>query len=52
MNGLCDTQFIIEIVEELLKLMIMKNYTTNIFKIVENRLVNQSVTKLKQWMKL
>ena len=46
-NGLCDTQFIIEIVEELVEINDHEHHTTNIYDIVENRLVHQSVSEIK-----
>ena len=42
-NGLCDTQFIIEFIEELVEINDHEKLSTDLFKIVENRLVNQSV---------
>lgn len=46
-NGLCDTQFIIEMLEELLELNDNEKPTSQIFELVENHLVHQSVTKIK-----
>ena len=46
-NGLCDTQFIIEIVEELVEINDHEHYSKNIYDIVENRLVHQSVSEIK-----
>ena len=46
-NGLCDTRFIIELIEELVEINDHKKFSTDIFKIIENRLVNQSVDQVK-----
>jgi stage V sporulation protein AF len=46
-NGLTDTQFIIEIVEELVAINDHEKLSTNLFGIIENRLVHQSVDKIK-----
>jgi stage V sporulation protein AF len=46
-TGLCDTQFIIETVEELVRINDHEKLSTDLFKIVENRLVNQSVSPIK-----
>ncbi len=46
-NGLCDTSFIIEITEQLVKINDNEKLSTNLFDIVENRLVHQSVTQIK-----
>ncbi|MBP2240738.1 stage V sporulation protein AF [Cytobacillus eiseniae] len=46
-NGLTDTQFIIELVEELVAINDHEKLTTNISKVVENRLVHQSVAQIK-----
>jgi stage V sporulation protein AF len=46
-TGLCDTQFIIETVEELVRINDHEKLSTDLFKIVENRLVNQSVQPVK-----
>ena len=46
-NGLCDTQFIIEIVEELVEINDHEHHSKNIYDIIENRLVHQSVTEIK-----
>lgn len=45
-NGLCDTQFIIELVEELVEINDHEKLSTHFFDIIENRLVNQSVQKI------
>ncbi|MDP4162500.1 MAG: spore germination protein [Bacillota bacterium] len=45
-SGLCDTRFIIEIVEELVRINDHEKLSTDLFKIVENRLVNQSVQRI------
>nr|WP_174734067.1 spore germination protein [Mesobacillus harenae] len=47
-NGLCDTQFIIEIVEELIGINDREKLSTNLFQLVENRLAHQSVTKIEK----
>lgn len=46
-TGLCDTQFIIETVEELVRINDHEKLSSDLFKIVENRLVNQSVQPVK-----
>ncbi len=46
-NGLCDTQFIIEIIEQLLQINENERLSTNLFQIIENNLVHQSVSKIK-----
>jgi stage V sporulation protein AF len=46
-TGLCDTAFIIETVEELVEINDHEKLSTDLFKIVENRLVNQSVQQVK-----
>ncbi|WP_338451741.1 spore germination protein [Niallia oryzisoli] len=46
-NGLCDTSFIIEIVEQLVEMNDNEKPSTNLFDIVENRLVHQSVSQIK-----
>ncbi|KAA9026182.1 spore germination protein [Niallia endozanthoxylica] len=46
-NGLCDTSFIIEITEQLIKINDNEKLSTNLFNIVENRLVHQSVSPIK-----
>lgn len=46
-TGLCDTQFIIQTVEELVRINDHEKLSTDLFKIVENRLVNQSVQPIK-----
>lgn len=46
-NGLCDTQYITEIVEELVQINDHEKLSTNLYKIIYNRLVNQSVQPLK-----
>lgn len=46
-TGLCDTQFIIETVEELVRINDHEKLSADLFKIVENRLVNQSVSPIK-----
>ncbi|MBN6888359.1 stage V sporulation protein AF [Cytobacillus horneckiae] len=46
-NGLTDTQFIIEIVEELVAINDHERLSTHLFDIVENRIVHQSVDRIK-----
>jgi stage V sporulation protein AF len=46
-TGLCDTGFIIETVEELVQINDHEKLSSDLFKIVENRLVNQSVQPIK-----
>ncbi|KAB2333742.1 spore germination protein [Bacillus mesophilum] len=46
-NGLTDTQFIIEIVEELVAINDHEKLSTKLFSVIENRLVHQSVDKIK-----
>jgi stage V sporulation protein AF len=46
-NGLCDTQYIIEIMETLLQINEHERLSTHLFQIIENNLVHQSVTKVK-----
>lgn len=42
-NGLCDTGFIIELMEQLLAINEREKLSTNLFQTVENQLVHQSV---------
>ncbi|WP_307473238.1 spore germination protein [Cytobacillus purgationiresistens] len=46
-NGLTETQFIIEIVEELVAINDHEKLSTHLFDIVENRIVHQSVDRIK-----
>lgn len=46
-NGLCDTSFIIEITEQLVEINDNEKLSTNLFDIVENRIVHQSVSPVK-----
>nr|WP_263325849.1 spore germination protein [Neobacillus sp. Marseille-Q6967] len=46
-TGLTDTRYIIEVVEELVAINDHEKLSTDLFKIVENRLVNQSVQPIK-----
>ncbi|GLB58057.1 spore germination protein [Cytobacillus sp. NCCP-133] len=46
-NGLTDTQFIIEIVEGLVEINDNEKLSTKLFEIVENRIMHQSVEKIK-----
>ncbi|WP_062357051.1 spore germination protein [Bacillus kwashiorkori] len=45
-NGLCDTQFIIKILEEMVHLNDRERVTSQIEKVFENRILNQSVEKV------
>lgn len=44
-NGLCDSRYIIELIEELVEINDHEKLSTDLFKVVENRLVNQSVER-------
>jgi stage V sporulation protein AF len=46
-NGLCDTQFIINLFEELVEINDHEKLSTNLFNIVENRIIHQSVNRIK-----
>ncbi|MFD2445916.1 spore germination protein [Bacillus sp. CGMCC 1.16607] len=46
-NGLCDTLFIINLFEELVEINDHEKLSTHLFDIVENRLIHQSVSKIK-----
>ena len=46
-NGLCDTAFIIELAEELVRINDNEVDSDHLFDIVQNRLVHQSVTPIK-----
>ncbi|MBU8879183.1 spore germination protein [Bacillus sp. FJAT-29790] len=46
-NGLTDTQLIVEMIEELVAINDHEKLSTNLFKIIENRLVHDSVEKIK-----
>ncbi|MGM9925951.1 MAG: spore germination protein [Bacillus sp. (in: firmicutes)] len=45
-NGLCDTAFITQILEELVEINDNERVNTHIFDIIKNRLVNQSVATI------
>lgn len=45
-NGLCDTRFIIELIEELVQLNDHEKLSTNLYNLIDNRLVNQSVAPI------
>jgi len=45
-NGLCDTEYIIELLKELVDLNDQERINQPIFPIIENRLVNQSVSPI------
>lgn len=47
LNGLVDTSFIIQIMKELVDLNDTEKQTRDLFKLVENRLLHQSITPLK-----
>lgn len=44
-NGLCDSLYIIQIIEELVEINDHEKLSTDLFKIIDNRLVNQSVER-------
>ena len=46
-NGLCDSQIIVEIVEQLVEINDHEHHTTNIHDIIENRLLHQSVSEIE-----
>lgn len=46
-NGLTDSRIVVEVVEELISINDNEKLSTNLFKIVENRLVHQSVERIK-----
>ena len=46
-NGLCDTVYITQIIKVLVSINDHEKLSTDLFKIVENRLVNQSVEQIK-----
>ena len=46
-NGLCDTSFIVHIVEELVDINDNERLSTHLQEIVENRITHQSVQKIK-----
>ena len=46
-NGLCDTSFIVHIVEELVDINDNEKLSTHLQEIVENRITHQSVDKIK-----
>lgn len=46
-NGLCDTQFIIELTEQLVEINDHEKTSENLFDLVQNRLVHQSVKPIK-----
>ncbi|WP_077213861.1 spore germination protein [Bacillus dakarensis] len=46
-NGLCDTAYIIQIVKELVQINDKKELSVNIKKIIENRLLHQSVSPVE-----
>ncbi|MEN8700848.1 spore germination protein [Bacillus infantis] len=46
-NGLCDTSFITQILEELVEINDHEKLSSNVFNIVKNRIVNQSVQPIE-----
>lgn len=46
-NGLCDTKVIVEIMEQLIRINEHEKLSTNLYQIVENHIVHQSVTPIK-----
>lgn len=46
-NGLCDTTFIIQIMKELVELNDKEKLSRDLYKLIENRLLHQSVSPLK-----
>jgi stage V sporulation protein AF len=46
-NGLCDTQFIIELMEQLVHINEHEKISTNLFQMIENQLVHQSVKPIE-----
>ena len=46
-NGLCDTEYIIHLLEELVELNDNERMNTHIFDLIKNRLVNQSVSNIR-----
>ncbi|PLS01635.1 spore germination protein [Neobacillus cucumis] len=47
-NGLCDTRYIIELIEELVQINDHEKQTLDIYKLIYNRLLNQSVQPIHQ----
>ncbi|WP_395939791.1 spore germination protein [Bacillus sp. 03113] len=47
LNGLNDTRFIMEIIEQLVEINDHEKLSTHLFSIIENRLVHQSVTQIE-----
>ncbi|MCH6268376.1 MULTISPECIES: spore germination protein [Neobacillus] len=47
-NGLCDTMYIIQLIKELVGINNREKLSTDLFKVIENRLVNQSVEQITQ----
>lgn len=45
-NGLCDTSFIIDIMEQLIRINDHEKLSANLFPIIENHLVHQSVSEI------
>lgn len=46
-NGLCDTRYIMEIIEALIELDASGKLTTKVFEVVKNNIVNQSVAEIE-----
>ncbi len=47
-NGLCNTIYIIQLIKELVGINNREKLSTDLFKIIDNRLVNQSVEEIKE----
>jgi stage V sporulation protein AF len=46
-SGLCDTRFCIKLIEELVEINDHEKLSTDLYKLIENRLVNQSVQPIE-----
>ncbi|HEY2421972.1 MAG TPA: spore germination protein [Neobacillus sp.] len=46
-NGLCDTRFIIELIEELVQINDHERLSTDLYQIINNRILNQSVQPIQ-----
>ncbi|MGZ4159603.1 MAG: spore germination protein [Neobacillus sp.] len=46
-SGLCDTRFAIKLIEELVEVNDHEKLSSDVFKVIENRLLNQSVQPIK-----
>lgn len=47
-NGLCDTRFIIQLLNGLIEINDKEKLSTNLYKVIYNRLLNQSVQPIKK----